>query len=106
MQTGRGPLVGARLAARPVSGPWILYSGAEAFSRAKEIAMNPAGEVDPAVSSAPERTDRDRPQPYSSLVQVDLAGQSHPGKVRPQNEDHFLIGRFGRFLETVQTDLP
>jgi protein phosphatase len=26
--------------------------------------------------------------------------------VRPNNEDHFLISRFGRFLETVQTNLP
>jgi len=42
----------------------------------------------------------------SALVQVDVAGLTHTGKVRPNNEDHFLIGRFGRFLETLQTNVP
>ena len=45
------------------------------------------------------------PRPSTS-VQVDLAGQSHQGKIRPNNEDHFLIVRFGRFLQTVSTNLP
>lgn len=44
--------------------------------------------------------------PYSASVQVDLYGLTHRGKVRPNNEDHFLICRFGRFLESVQTSLP
>jgi protein phosphatase len=39
-------------------------------------------------------------------VQVDVAGLSHPGKVRPNNEDHFLVLRFGRFLEPLATNLP
>jgi protein phosphatase len=54
----------------------------------------------------PPAKGRDRPDPYSSRVRVDVAGLSHPGKVRPNNEDHFLISRFGRFLESVQTNLP
>src|SRR5215468_9034096 len=41
----------------------------------------------------------------SSPVQVDVAGLSHPGKVRPNNEDHFLVARFGRFFATLQTNL-
>ena len=45
------------------------------------------------------------PRPSTS-VQVDLAGQSHQGKVRPNNEDHFLIVRFGRFLQTLSSNLP
>lgn len=49
---------------------------------------------------------RRRPGQYSSLVQVDLGGLSHPGKVRPNNEDHFLVSRFGRFLEVMRTSLP
>jgi protein phosphatase len=49
---------------------------------------------------------RKRPQAFSSLVRVDAAGWSHPGKVRPNNEDHFLISRFGRYLETLQSNLP
>lgn len=45
-------------------------------------------------------------RPASSRVHVDVAGRSHPGKVRPRNEDHFLITRFGRYLETAATNLP
>jgi protein phosphatase len=40
------------------------------------------------------------------LVPIDVAGLSHPGKVRPNNEDHFLVLRFGRFLEPLATNLP
>jgi protein phosphatase len=40
------------------------------------------------------------------LVEGDVAGLSHPGKVRPNNEDHFLVLRFGRFLEPLATNLP
>jgi protein phosphatase len=47
----------------------------------------------------------DRPLPFSSLVRVDVWGLSHEGKARSNNEDHFLIVRFGRFLENVQTNL-
>jgi protein phosphatase len=43
------------------------------------------------------------PEQFSSIVQV--AGLSHPGKVRPNNEDHFLVARFGRFFATLQTNL-
>ena len=46
------------------------------------------------------------PKPLSSAVKVDVAGLSHPGKVRPNNEDHFLVVRFGRFLETLASNLP
>jgi protein phosphatase len=40
------------------------------------------------------------------LVLVDVAGLSHPGQVRPNNEDHFLVARFGRFMEPLVTNLP
>jgi protein phosphatase len=45
-------------------------------------------------------------QSASASARVELAGLSHPGMVRANNEDHFLIGRFGRFLETMQTNVP
>jgi protein phosphatase len=54
----------------------------------------------------PSSSGRRPPEPLSSLVQADIAGLSHPGKVRPNNEDHFLILRFGRFLESLSTNLP
>ncbi len=44
-------------------------------------------------------------RPSSALVEVDLAALSHRGKVRPNNEDNFLVVRFGRFLETLSTSL-
>ena len=62
-----------------------------------------AGDQGPALPAAPGRRP---PGPLSSSVQVDVAGLSHPGQVRPNNEDHFLVLRFGRFLETLATNLP
>lgn len=41
-----------------------------------------------------------------SSAAVELAALSHPGKVRANNEDSFLITRFGRTLQTVVTNLP
>jgi protein phosphatase len=46
------------------------------------------------------------PQEISARVQVDLAAMSHQGKVRTNNEDHYLITRVERSLETVATNLP
>ena len=42
----------------------------------------------------------------SSTVKVELGGLSHSGKVRPINEDHYLITRLGRDQETLLTNLP
>jgi protein phosphatase len=42
----------------------------------------------------------------TSLVRADLAGRSNQGRVRANNEDHFLIVRFGRFLEQIDGNLP
>ena len=46
------------------------------------------------------------PADISAKVQVDLAALSHQGKVRENNEDHFLVSRAERSLETVMTNLP
>jgi serine/threonine protein phosphatase PrpC len=42
----------------------------------------------------------------SSLVEVDFAALSHPGKVRRNNEDHFIVTRFDRTMRTLLTNLP
>jgi len=42
----------------------------------------------------------------SSLVEVDLAALSHPGRVRSNNEDHYFAGRFYRGMRTVATNVP
>jgi protein phosphatase len=42
----------------------------------------------------------------STRVQVDLGALSDQGKVRPINEDHFLVSRFDRSMQTLLTNLP
>ena len=46
------------------------------------------------------------PDTGSARVQVDIAAQSDRGLVRSANEDHYLVMRFGRTLETLLTSLP
>jgi protein phosphatase len=46
------------------------------------------------------------PRPAVTPVEVDLAALSHPGRVRPNNEDHYLVLRAGRYLRTWLTNLP
>lgn len=41
-----------------------------------------------------------------ALLRVDVGAASHPGKVRPRNEDHHLALRLYRSLETLATSLP
>ena len=43
--------------------------------------------------------------PSNWPVTAELAGRSHRGRVRPNNEDRFLIARAGRFLDTLATNL-
>jgi protein phosphatase len=52
------------------------------------------------------REGRDRPTLLSALTRVDIGGTSHTGKVRTNNEDHFFVARFGRFLERLLSNLP
>jgi protein phosphatase len=46
------------------------------------------------------------PDTGSARAQVDIGAQSHQGLVRSANEDHYLVVRFGRTLETLLTSLP
>jgi protein phosphatase len=39
-------------------------------------------------------------------VHVDIGALSDPGRKRPNNEDHFLVARFQRTMETLLTNLP
>jgi len=50
----------------------------------------------------PERT----PVGQSSRVEIDLAALSHPGRVRANNEDHFIATRFDRTMQTLASNLP
>jgi serine/threonine protein phosphatase PrpC len=46
-----------------------------------------------------------RPQTASSQVRAEVGALSHPGKVRPNNEDSFLAARFARSMVTLTTNL-
>ena len=69
--------------------------------------MNPYNGVDPGEYTLPPPAVHVLPPAdISAKVQVDLAALSHQGKVRENNEDHFLITRIERSLETIKTNLP
>ena len=51
-------------------------------------------------------TPRQPRRPFSSLVRVDVSALSHPGHVRPNNEDQFFVTRLTRSLETILASLP
>ncbi len=69
--------------------------------------MSPQDPSDTALHDAPTTSVPTlAARPSSGSVQADIAGLSHAGRVRPNNEDHYLICRFGRFLQTLSTNLP
>jgi protein phosphatase len=73
----------------------------------KDLAMNASKNVETDEYTVPTpQTEVQSPRVASFAVQVDLAALSHPGKVRPNNEDHFLVVHFHRALQTLLTNLP
>ena len=44
--------------------------------------------------------------PFSSLVRIDVDARSHPCHHRTNNDDHFLVSRLDRTLQTLITSLP
>jgi PPM family protein phosphatase len=44
-------------------------------------------------------------EPASSLVRVDVAARSRRGRTLHTNDDHYLVVRLGRYLETLRTSL-
>ena len=51
------------------------------------------------------QSERELPDPLSSKIDVDLFAMSHRGHVREKNEDHLLVVRVARTLETVFSNL-
>jgi serine/threonine protein phosphatase PrpC len=45
-------------------------------------------------------------RPYASSVKVDASGMTDQGRVRKDNQDHFLVARMGRSLDSLMTSLP
>jgi protein phosphatase len=46
------------------------------------------------------------PEVPSGEVQVDFGALSHPGNVRPNNEDHYMVGRLDRTMQILLTNVP
>ena len=57
------------------------------------------------VVSAPASPKTRRVDPASSMVEADIAALSHTGHVRTNNEDHYLVVRAERSLQTMMTNL-
>ncbi len=55
---------------------------------------------------SPSAHDGGSPKPATSTVHAQVAGLSHPGKVRPTNEDHFLVSRVRRDQQILATNVP
>jgi PPM family protein phosphatase len=66
----------------------------------------PSKQGRPTAVKPSSQTSSDTVPSAAQLVRVDVSGSSHTGKVRARNEDHFLVMRIGRYLETVVTSLP
>ncbi|HKT79955.1 MAG TPA: protein phosphatase 2C domain-containing protein [Vicinamibacterales bacterium] len=45
-------------------------------------------------------------EPLSATVKVEFGARSDRGRVRPQNDDHYLVIRLSRTLDTILTSLP
>jgi protein phosphatase len=48
----------------------------------------------------------ERARPATARVGVEFGSATDRGKVRPTNEDHFLIAQSGRWMERLATNLP
>jgi protein phosphatase len=57
------------------------------------------------LSPAPEKPDPLWTETGSAQIEVDLAAVSHRGLVRQKNEDHYLVVRLRRSLETLMSNL-
>jgi protein phosphatase len=55
---------------------------------------------------SPSAMDTAQPKPASSSVRIDFAAVSDTGKLRPKNEDHFLVAKVNRKQEVLLTNVP
>jgi PPM family protein phosphatase len=47
-----------------------------------------------------------QPNRFASPIHIDVSALSHPGRVRPNNEDQFFVTKVVRSLETMLSSLP
>ncbi len=53
----------------------------------------------------PTPPNRERPRPLSAQVEVEFGARSDPGKVRSNNEDHYLVARYSRSMLPLLTNI-
>jgi protein phosphatase len=59
-----------------------------------------------SLSTDPGTTESKPKLCLDSMAKVDFGAVSDAGKVRKNNEDHYLIGRLGRSLDPLMTNMP
>ena len=55
---------------------------------------------------SPSARETSQPKPATANVRAEIGAISHTGRVRSQNEDHFLVSRVSRKQEILLTNLP
>ena len=78
---------------------WSRAPGDGPLSKKDEIPTEPLPVMSTGTHPSTER-------PFAPPYGVEAAGLSHRGQVRRDNQDHFLVARVGRSLETLITSLP
>src|SRR5262249_59346490 len=68
--------------------------------------MTPKTLRDTGESVPPARGLKGPPASNSSRVRVEFGAATHRGRVRPNNEDSYLIARAERSLEVLATNIP
>ena len=72
----------------------------------KEIGPPKITLADENAPDGDEARNRKRPGSTSANVLVDISARSHPGLVRQNNEDSFLVNTLERRMTTLRTNLP
>src|SRR5262249_40963521 len=65
--------------------------------------------TDPADSSSNDLGSPQGQLPHAAptvSVWAEFGARTHPGTVRPRNEDHYLVARMAKVLRVVKTSLP
>ena len=55
---------------------------------------------------SPSALDLSQPKPPSTMLRVEVGAVTHTGKVRSQNEDHFLVSQVSRKQRVLLTNVP
>jgi PPM family protein phosphatase len=55
---------------------------------------------------SPSALDHSQPKPPSTTLRVEVGAVTHTGKVRPRNEDHFLVSQVSRNQRILLTNVP